>query len=149
MGRYNAFWTDTQQRGQIGMNMNVPLNRDRRAAAVREAQFRISKLLAEYEQQQDSVREEIQIVSSHVAANRQVLELYDHRTLPAADENLEAARAAYVAGTIDFLRLMEARRQFIEQQIGYQRTLTDYHRSVTDLEPAVGTSIPIEPAGEL
>ena len=60
MGRYDSFWTDRSQRPQVGMNMNVPLNKDRRGAAVREAQFKLSKLMAEYAGQQDSVREEVQ-----------------------------------------------------------------------------------------
>lgn len=34
---------------------------------------------------------------------------------------------------------MEARRQFIEPQIGNQRTLTEYHRSQADLERDVGS----------
>jgi outer membrane protein, heavy metal efflux system len=141
MARYDAFWTDTEQRPQVGMNMNVPLNKSRRAAAVREAQFRVSKLLAEYAQQQDSVNEEVQVACGRVEANRKAAELFEDRILPAADTNLDAARAAYIAGSIDFLQLMDARRQFIEQQIGYQRILTEYHRSRSDLERAVGTQI--------
>src|SRR6185369_7882481 len=42
MGRYDAFWTDHEQRPQVGMNVNVPLNQCRRQAAVREAMFRLS-----------------------------------------------------------------------------------------------------------
>jgi cobalt-zinc-cadmium efflux system outer membrane protein len=141
MGRYDAFWTDRVQRSQVGMNMNVPLNTGRRGAAVREAQFRLSKLMAEHSQQQDAVREEVQIAHSRVFANQQAAKLYGDRILPAAQTNLDAARAAYIAGSIDFLRLMEARRQFNEQQIAYQRTLTEYHRSRSDLERAVGAPI--------
>ena len=141
MGRYDSFWTDRVQRPQVGMNMNVPLRNDRRAAAVCEAQFRVSKLMAEHSQLEDAVREEVQIAHSRVLSNQKTAELYGDRILPAALTNLEAARAAYIAGSIDFLRLMEARRQSTEQQIGYQRTLTEYHRSRSDLERAVGTPI--------
>ena len=139
MGRYDSFWSDRTQRPQVGMNMNVPLNTDRRAAAVREAQFRVTKLMAEYSQQQDAVREEVQIAHSRVFANQKAADLFEARILPAAQTNLEAARAAYIAGSIDFLRLMEARRQSTEQQIAYQKSLTEYHRSRSDLERAVGT----------
>lgn len=141
MARYDAFWTDTEQRPQIGMNMNIPLNQGRRAAGVREAQFRLTKLIAEYSQQKDSVNEEVRIAYTRVETNRKTAELFEDRILPAADTNLDSARAAYVAGSIDFLQLMDARRQFIEQQIGYQRTLTEYHRSRSDLERAIGTQI--------
>jgi cobalt-zinc-cadmium efflux system outer membrane protein len=141
MGRYDSFWTDTVQRPMVGMNMNIPLNRDRRGAAVREAQCRVTKLLAERAQQEDMVREEVQIAYARVEASKQASVLYNKRVLPAAEANLASARSAYVAGSIDFLSLMSARREFITQQIGYQRTLAEYHRSRADLERAVGTPL--------
>lgn len=141
MGRYDAFWSDRTQRPQVGMNMNVPLNTNRRAAAVREAQCRVTKLTAELTQQQDSVREEVQIAHSRVFAKQKAIGLYEDRILPAAETNLESARAAYVAGSVDFLRVIEAVKQSIEQQIAFQRTLTEYHQVRSELERAVGTRI--------
>ena len=141
MGRYDSYWTDTVQRPMIGMNMNIPLNQSRRAAALREAQFRVSKLVAEHAQQQDAIREEVQIAYARADANRKAAALYENRILPAAETNLDSARAAYIAGSIDFLSLMSARREFIGQQIGYQRTLAEYHRSRADLQRAVGRQV--------
>ena len=89
----------------------------------------------------DAVREEVQIAHSRVFAKRKAVELYGDRILPAAQTNLESARAAYVAGSVDFLRLLEAVRQSIEQQIAFQRTMTEYHQSRSELERAVGTRI--------
>ena len=34
MGRYDRFWTDKEQRPQVGLNMNIPLNQAKRHAAV-------------------------------------------------------------------------------------------------------------------
>ena len=143
MARYDAFWTDSVQRPQIGMNMNVPLNQGRRGAAVREAQFRVNKMRAEYEQQRDSVAEEVQIALAGVEASRHAVALYEERILSAAQQNLDSARAEYEAGSIDFLRVMDARKQFIEQQIGYHLKLTDYHRSRAELERAVGITLSV------
>ncbi len=141
MGRYDSFWTDHVQRPMVGMNMNIPLNQGRRGAAVREAQFKVTKLINEHAQQQDMVREEVQVAHARVEASRQAAALYISRVLPAAEANLEAARAAYIAGSIDFSSLMSARREFIMQQIGHQRTLVEYHRSRADLERAVGSPL--------
>lgn len=138
MGRYDSFWTDTVQRPQVGMNMNIPLNQDRRAAAVREAQFRLHKLMAELASQEDAVREEVQVAHARLEATRQTVTLFQQKTLPAAEANLSEARAAYIAGAIDFLRLMEARRQSTDQQINYQRSLAELHRRQADLDRAVG-----------
>lgn len=141
MGRYDSFWTDTVQRPMVGMNMNIPLNRDRRGAAVREAQCRLTKLLAEHAQQQDMVREEVQVAYARIEASKKALTLYEERLLPAAEANLTAARAAYVSGSIDFLGLTSARREFITHQMGFQRTLADYYRSRAELDRAVGASV--------
>ena len=140
MGRYDAFWTDAQQRPQVGMNMNVPIQRNRLAAAVKEAQFRVSKLVAEYALQVDAVNEEVEIAYARATTNHETAILFESTILPSAQTNLDTARNAYIAGSIDFLRLLEARRQFIDQQIGYQKTLTEYQRSRADLERAVGTN---------
>lgn len=149
MGRYDSFWTDAQQRPQVGMNMNVPIRRDKLAAGVREAQFRVIKLNAEYAQQKDTVNEQVEVAYARVESNAKTAALYESTLLPAADTYLESGRAAYVAGSIDFLSLMEAVRQFIDQQIDYQRTLTEYHRSLADLERAVGTSLETAGSTEL
>ena len=139
-GRYDSFWTDAQQRPQVGMNMNVPIQRNRLAAAVKEAQFRVTKLAAEYAMQVDVVNEEVEIAYARTITNHETAILFESTILPSAQTNLDTARNAYIAGSIDFLRLMEARRQFNDQQIGYQKTQTEYQRSRADLERAVGTN---------
>lgn len=138
MTRYDSFWTDRVQRGQLGMNMNIPIQKDRRAAAVREAQFRVQKMCSELAVQQDAVNEEVQMAFARVEASRNTVNLFKDQILSIAEVNLKTARAAYISGSIDFLRLMDARRQSTEQQIGYQRALTEYHRSNAELQRAIG-----------
>jgi outer membrane protein TolC len=141
MGRYDQFWTDRVQRGQLGVNMNIPLNQGRRDAAVREAQFRVAKLNAEYAQKQDSINEEVRVAASELEASLESVAIYENDILPAATRNLDAAQAAYIAGSVDFLSLMEARRQFITRQVAYHRVLTEFHRSQANLELAIGMPI--------
>ena len=141
MGRYDSFWTDTVQRPMVGMNMNIPLNRDRRGAAVREAQCRVTKLLAERAQQEDMVREEVQVAYARIDASQKALTLYRERLLPAAEANLAAARAAYTSGSVDFLGLTSARREFITHQMGFQRTLAEYYRASAELDRAIGVTL--------
>jgi outer membrane protein TolC len=66
--------------------------------------------------------------------------LYERQVLPAAEASLADARAAYIAGSLDFLRLLAARRQLVEEQTGYQRALANYHRNLAELARAVGSS---------
>ena len=58
-----------------------------------------------------------------------------------AETNLNAAVAAYEAGTIDFLRLMGARKLYIDQQITFHQKLAEYHRSRAELERSIGAPL--------
>jgi outer membrane protein TolC len=140
LGRYDTMWADTEQRGVIGVNLNVPLNREKRSAAVNEALFRLSRLQAEYAQTADSIREEVAASAARVEQARGVARLYEERVLPAAEISLADAKAAYIAGTLDFQRLLLARRQLADEQLGYQRALASYHRFQAELARALGTT---------
>jgi outer membrane protein TolC len=138
MGKYDSFWTDPNQRGQVALNLNIPLNAARRQAAVEEAIFRVRKMQADYNQQVDTVRNEVQAAYARLAASRRTLELYDEKLLPASRDNVAAATSGYTAGTIDFLRLIQAQREFIDLNEKYQAAIADYHRNQAELDLVVG-----------
>ena len=138
MGRFDRFWTDREQQPQIGLNMNVPLNQAKRHAAVQEALWRVQKMQADYDQAADNIRNEVQSAYARVRGSRQTVHLYESKILPAAQANVAAARAGYEAGTVDFLRLVEAQRQIIELREKHQRSITEFHRRSAELERAVG-----------
>jgi cobalt-zinc-cadmium efflux system outer membrane protein len=140
VARYDAFWQEKPLRPAIGMNVNVPLYQERRRAAVREALFRVNQRRAEFDQRVDEIQNDVQVAYERLVEGRQALELYRQRILPAAEQSLAEARAQYVAGTVDFLRLVEAQRQLIvfrEQRVAVE---ADYHRRVADLHRAIGTA---------
>jgi outer membrane protein TolC len=141
MGRYDQFWTDVEQRPQIGMNVNVPLNQSRRKAAAREAMFRLSRMQAEYQQQVDDVRHDVETGLARLEGSRRTVRLYAERILPAARANVESANSGYIAGTIDFLRLIEAQRESIELEEKHQAAIAEYHRRRAELERVVGSPI--------
>ena len=138
MGRFDRFWTDREQQPQIGLNMNVPLNQAKRHAAVQEALWQVHKMQADYDQAADNIRSEVQSAHARVRGSRRTVRLYESKILPAAQDNVAAARAGYEAGTVDFLRLVEAQRQIIELREKHQMAITEYHRRSAELERAVG-----------
>ncbi|HVC92655.1 MAG TPA: TolC family protein, partial [Pirellulales bacterium] len=149
--RYDSFWQPDSQRdlrSQVGMNMNVPLYRDRRRAAAREAMFNLSRRRAEYEQRVDDVNQEVQAAYEQLRESRRAVELYSSLSLPRAEQNVGAARAGYEAGQEDFLRLVFAQRQFISLRDKYQEAIANYHRRRAELERVIGGPLPIEPSGE-
>jgi len=149
--RYDSFWQPNSQRdlrSQVGMNMNMPLYRDRRHAAAREAMYNLSRRRAEYEQRLDDVNQEVQAAYEQLRESRRVVDLYSSLSLPRAEQNVGAARAGYEAGQEDFLRLVFAQRQFISLRDKYQEAIANYHRRRAELERVVGGPLPVAPAGE-
>jgi outer membrane protein TolC len=141
-GKYDTFWTDPAQRGQVGANLNIPLNQNRRQAAVREAIFRVNKMQAEYNQEVDTVRSEVQTAFARLAASRRTVELYSGKLLPASELNVSAATNGYEAGTIDFLRLIQAQREYIDLNEKYQMAIVEYYRNSAELDRVVGIGLP-------
>jgi outer membrane protein, heavy metal efflux system len=148
-GKYDSFWQpDTQRdlRSQVGVNMNVPIYLEKRRAAAREAMFKLQQKQAEFQQRVDDINREVQTAYERVAEMRDIVRLYSERTLPAADQNVASARAEYVAGRGDFLRLVSAQRQSIQLREKHQEAIAEYHSRLADLERAVAGPIPLEPS---
>ena len=142
MGRYDQFWTDVEQRPQVGMNVNIPLNQSRRKAAVREAMYRLSKLQAEYDQEVDNIRYDVQTAYVRLDASRRNVRLYAGKILPAAESNIASANAGYVAGNVDFLRVIEAQRELLELREKHQEAIAEFYRRRAELERVVGGPLP-------
>jgi outer membrane protein TolC len=139
MGKYDTFWTDPNQRAQIALNLNMPIYHEKRQAAIREAMFRVNKLQSEYARDVDMVKNEVQTAHSRLRASRRTLDLYEQKLLPATEDNVAAAKNGYTAGTVDFLRLVQAQREFIELNEKYQQSIVEFHRNRAELDRVVGT----------
>lgn len=140
-GRYDNFWSQPSLRGQVGVNMNVPLYRDKRYAAVREAQYRLSQRRAEYQQRIDDINREVQTAYEQFDEAQRTVVVYTSQILPAARKNVDSAFAAYESGRGDFLRLIAAQRQLIALQERFQESVANYHRRRVELERVVGQSL--------
>ena len=138
VARYDGSMGDPAMRPMVGMGVNVPLWLVKRDAAVREARDRLQQRHAEYQNRLDEVRFEVQSALERLVQGRQIVQLYTQRILPAAEESLKAARANYTVGKIDFLRLLDAERQYNNQEDRYHQAVADYQTRWAELERAVG-----------
>ncbi len=141
-GRYNTLWQKYPLQAAVGFNANIPIYRNRLDAATREARFRASQRRAEYEQRIDDIHRDVQSLYSKLQASQGLVELYDRQTVPAARQNVDAARAGYVAGKLDFLRLIEAERRLIAILDQQQDVLAGYHSLVAETERVVAGPLP-------
>jgi outer membrane protein TolC len=141
VAKYDGFMPE-DMRPQVGMELNVPLQRGRRSAAVREASERLHQRCAEYQDRLDQVRFEVQSSLNRARQSQQAIRLYEEKILPATQRSVESAQSAYTSGKLDFLRLIDAERQVCSQRDMYYQAIAEYHRRLAELERAVGGSLP-------
>jgi cobalt-zinc-cadmium efflux system outer membrane protein len=121
--------------------INLPLWRDSYRGAVRQAQARqagieqqrvdtentlLAKASQAYYEYQDSIRK---------------MRLYNDTLIPKGRELLRVSEAAYRAGTIDFLSLIDAQRTLLEYHLLYERALADNRQKLAELEMLTGTEL--------
>lgn len=144
--KYDAFWQEQPLRSAVGVNVNVPLNKSRRCAAVREAEARLLQHRAEYDRLLDEVSNELHANYERLLESMSTVRLFNGQIIPAAQKNVESARAGYTAGNVDFLRLIEAQRQLIELREQQVEVLSDVRRRLAELHRVA--AVPVEASGE-
>jgi outer membrane protein, heavy metal efflux system len=147
-GRYDTFWqpADTQSdlRPQVGVNVNVPIYKGRLNAAVQEAMFRVKQRCAELEQRRLDVQFEVASAFEELEESRQTLQLYGEKLIPAAEQNVAAARSSYDVSKATFLDLATAQRQLITLREEREMTLAIYHKRLAELTRVTGGSVMTE-----
>ncbi len=140
-GRYDAFWQEDPLRTMVGVNLNVPIYKDKRWAAIREAGARVAQQQATLDSQINEIAFQVEQAYRRVEESRQSLKVYEDRILPVAEHSVESARASYTSGRLDFLRLIEAQRQLLTLQDRYYETVAEYYQRRAELERVVGNRI--------
>jgi outer membrane protein TolC len=142
VGRYDAFWQvpEDDLRPMVGMNLNLSIYKEKRAAAVSEARARIAKEQADYDAKTVEIVFEVEQAYRQVEESRQTIAVYEDSILPTARHSVDAARASYLAARLDFLRLIESQRQLLSLQDEYYEAVAEYHIRLAELERVVGVS---------
>jgi outer membrane protein TolC len=138
VARYDAFWQEEPLRPMVGMNLNVPLYKQKRWAAVNEARARIAQQQAELDSLVSELMFDVEQAYRQVVESRSTIAVHESRLLPTARHSVDAARASYLAGRMDFLRLVESQRQLLDLQNDYYEAVANYYRRLAALDRAMG-----------
>ena len=139
---YNNFWRQDQQRFIVGVEMNLPLDQDKRHAAEDEAHARIKQAEWQHIDRIAKIREDVQVAYELTIESLHVYKLHQDKLLPLANETLKAALSDYRSGSGDFLTLISSEQNLIKTQLQTDRALADMHRHLAELEHAVGSVSP-------
>lgn len=126
---------------EFRLDINVPLQRARRAAAVVEQQqlaeqsrrtFQATRLTL-----QARIEEDYQMATS---AHRLAV-LYRDAVLPQAHLGLESSLASYQTGGVDFLSVLTSFGTVLEYEMTYFEELASFHTAVSRLEEMAGQPV--------
>jgi len=141
MARYSSLWEVEARRFTIGVGLNIPIQLGKRRGALDEARAERAALEAGLARQASQVAMEVKEAYESLRENRHVVDLYDDRLIPAAEENLDAAQSGYAAGQVDFLALISAQKLLMDTRLTRYEALASYHQTTADLERAIGASL--------
>ena len=121
-----------------GVTMNLPIWREKRSAAVAEAEAGLRMARRQRDDFGSQVNATIQDVSAQLEKNRELAQLYATGLLPQAQQTFDASLSAYQVGKVDFLSLLDSLMRLYNYQLDYQQVLADYQRNIAQLEAAAG-----------
>ncbi len=137
-GSYNELWQESDLQPFVGITINLPLRIGRRRAALEEAKARLERARSERTAVEDDVRFGVQSGVDRLREARHVMRLFEERLLPAARDQVEAARAGFETGRNSFLALIDAERNLLNAELGLEESRTDVSRRRAELDRALG-----------
>ena len=126
---------------EFRFDVKVPLQREKRAAAVAEQLSTVAQTRSAYDSSrlglQDRIQEDYQMATTSVRLAR----LYRDTVLPQARLALESSMASYQTGAVDFLSVLTNFGTVLEYEMTYFDELSTYHTAVSRLEEMTGTPV--------
>ena len=138
VGSYNRLWQEDDLQPFVGLQLNVPLQVGRRKAAVDEAEARLEAARSHRLAVEDEVRLGVQSGTDRLGEARHVERLYRDLLLPAARDQVDAARSGFETGRNSFLALIDAERNLLTVTLGYEEALANLGRRRAELDRARG-----------
>ena len=126
--------------------INLPLWRDSYSAGQRQAQAMASGIEQEKIDTENTLLAKAAQSYYDYSDSIRRIRLYHDALIPKGKELLQASEAAYRAGTIDFLSLIDAQRMLLDYYLSYQRALADNRQKLAELEMIVGTELDSRPS---
>jgi cobalt-zinc-cadmium efflux system outer membrane protein len=137
-GSYDSMWNEPGYRWMAGVAVNLPVRRDRLASQRVEAEARLAQAQAELAATEDRIRAEVRNAAIEVREAHHLLAIFADRLLPAARDQVHAARSGFETGRGSFLGVIDAERSLRDVELGREQAVTSLHRKMAALDRAMG-----------
>lgn len=124
------------------LSIPLPVQRGRKQNQfAAEAHSELASLKAEHVEQVNTLRADVARLHAELERDRAQLALYVKAILPQGRATLTSATAGYQVGRADFLTLLDAQATLFTYETTYFRVLSDFARTLAELERVVGEEI--------
>ena len=126
----------------VNLGISLPLHRSKYDAEVAEADRSESCLHARLPGTVNAVESSIREVGFHIGTLREQMTLFNTTLVPQTQQSLQSAEAAYSTGSLGVLDLLDSERVLLDVRLGLAQFITDYMKSLANMERAVGAPFP-------
>jgi outer membrane protein TolC len=138
LGGWDGMEEEDEMRPLVGLELNLPLQRARRAAALDEAKASLEQARSEQRALGDQVQLAVERALERLAEGHHALEIFRDHTLPAARDRVTSARVAFETGQRDFSTVIDAERRLRDAELGYEEAVVEVSRRHAELARATG-----------
>jgi cobalt-zinc-cadmium efflux system outer membrane protein len=131
----------------LGLQLKLPLWRGSYRAGELQARAMARQAQHQRKQTENSLASRAERVLYEFEDSGREVRLYDDALVPRAQELIGASEAAYMAGTIDFLNLIDAQRTLLRFRLERERAWADQQQRLAELEMLIGADLPPLAAG--
>ncbi|MGD2121056.1 MAG: TolC family protein [Gemmatimonadota bacterium] len=135
---------DPKSMGGVSLGFSLPIHAgSRQRGEAEEATALQGVARARLDEALATVGSEVNMALAELDGGRSLLRLYQQDILPQARAAVESSLAAYRAGTLDFMALVDAQTTVNRFEAEYYDQLAFYGSAVARLEMTVGRSLPV------
>ncbi|MEO7110524.1 MAG: TolC family protein [Polyangiaceae bacterium] len=135
---YSSMWAMPEHRWMVGLGLNVPIQLGRRAGAVDEANAARARFESDALSAADKARTEVVVALKRLDEAQHIVGLFADRLIPVARDQVDAARAGFVASRNDFVAVVGAEKNLRSVELDYQMARANVDRRRAELDAALG-----------
>ncbi len=147
---YNSMMPMERMRWNVGISLNIPLNRGLRKANLSAARADERARELDLIDRRANLQADVTSAYANVMQAMKSTALLENRLVPLARETLDVSISEYRSGAGDFLSVITAERSELSAEQSLYRARTDLYRQLAALERAAGgpfDDLPVSQAG--
>jgi len=127
----------------LGVELNLPIWRKSYRAGEIQARAMARRAQHERKNLENDLASRAQLALYELEDSGRRATLYGKVLVPKAEELIGVSEAAYMAGTVDFLSLVDAQQTLLQYRLEYERASANYQQRLAEIEMLIGDDIPM------